>query len=124
LAGASTAAAQSGERLIALLSASRIEIETQLSLGASPQQAIAPLRREAIKAAISPNRNAMLIAGAATLPGVFSGLVLGGIDPFQAALYQVLVLVSLAFVAVFASLIITWSIARQLFNSAQQLIWR
>lgn len=113
LAGAANAAAQSGERLITSLNSSRIEIETHLSLGATPQQAIAALRREAVKTGILPTLNAMLIAGAAALPGVFCGLVLAGIDPFQAALYQVVVLVSIAFVATLASILMTRGIARQ-----------
>ena len=124
LSSASNAAALSGERLISLLNASRSEIETHLSLGASPPQAIAVLQREAVKAGSIPTINAMLIAGAATLPGVLSGLILGGIDPFQAALYQILVLVLLAFVSVITSLLMTRGIARQFFNSAQQFIPR
>ncbi|MBD2088806.1 ABC transporter permease [Microcoleus sp. FACHB-1515] len=120
LAASANAIAQSGERLITSLKSSRIEIETHLSLGANPQQAIATFRHDAIKAGILPTLNAMLIAGAATLPGVFCGLVLAGVDPFQAALYQVVVLVSIAFVAALSSILITQAIARQFFNAAWQ----
>lgn len=124
LAASANAMAQSGERLIAAFNSSRIEIETHLCLGAAPQQAIATLRREAIKAGILPTLNAMLIAGAATLPGVFCGLVLAGIDPFQAALYQAVVFVSIAFVSTLTSILITQAIARQFFNLAWQFIRR
>jgi len=54
LGNAMNGAAIAGERLVSTFNASKLEIETHLSLGATPQQAVAQYRKDAIKAGLIP----------------------------------------------------------------------
>lgn len=111
-----------GERLVSTINASRLEIETHLSLGATPTQAVAQYRQEAIKAGLIPNINQMLVIGIVTLPGTIAGQLLSGVDPLDAAFYQILIVFILAFVNLVTSVLVTHGLCRQFFNSASQLI--
>ncbi|WP_448561410.1 ABC transporter permease [Trichothermofontia sp.] len=122
LGNAMNSSAIAGERLLSTVKNSRVEIETHLSLGATPQQAIATYRRDAIKAGLIPITNAMMVVGMVTLPGIITGQLLSGINPFLASLYQMLIMFMLAFANLLAALLVTWGIYRQCFNRAAQLI--
>ena len=122
LGQAMNAAAIAGERLVSTLNASRIEIETHLSLGATPTQAITKYRIEAIRAGILPTLNSMAIVGIVTLPSIFSGQLLGGVSPLQAAFYQILILFMVATASLITTLLVTKGVCLKVFNSNSQLI--
>lgn len=122
LGNSMTAASIAGERLATALRNNRVEIETHLSLGATPAQAIATYRQAAIKAGLIPTVNAMMVVGLVTLPGTINGQLLGGAAPLTAAVYQILIMFMLALATLMASLIVSYGIARQFFNSAMQLV--
>ena len=122
LGNALTAASLTGERLVNARRNYRTEIETHLSLGATPSQAIATYRRDAIKAGLIPTVNSMMVVGLVTIPGVITGQLLGGADPLIAAIYQILIMFMLALATLIASLIVSYGIAKQFFNSAMQLV--
>jgi putative ABC transport system permease protein len=107
------AAAIAGDRFVNTLNNSQLEIETHLSLGATPQQATTQYRREAIKAGLIPTINTMLVVGVVTLPGVFTGQVLGGASPLMAASYQILILFMLAIGTLVATVLVVNGIDRQ-----------
>lgn len=121
LGNAMNGAAIAGERLVTTLNTSQLEIETHLCLGATPWQAIALYRREAIKAGLIPTLNAMLVVGIVTLPGIITGQLLSGVSPLDAALYQMLIMFMLAFVTLVTTVLVIQGIYRQFFNSAYQL---
>lgn len=121
LGNAMNGAAIAGERLSSTLTSSRLEIDTHLSLGASSQQAVAQYRKDAIKAAMIPNINTMMVVGVVTLPGTLTGQLLSGINPFTAAFYQMLILFMQAFASLLTTVLVTRGICRQAFNSAEQL---
>ncbi|MGB7087123.1 MAG: iron export ABC transporter permease subunit FetB [Phormidesmis sp.] len=122
LGNAMTAAAIAGERLVSSLRNSRTEIETHLSLGATPAQAVAAYRQAAIKAGLIPTINAMMVVGLVTLPGTITGQILAGGDPLIAAIYQILIMFMLALATLIASLVVTYGIMQQFFTPAMQLI--
>lgn len=122
LGNAMTAAAIAGERLMSTLQRHRLDIETHLSLGATPTQALLAYRREAIKAGLMPILNAMMVVGIVKLPGIITGQILSGADPFNAALYQMLIMFMLACSDLLAALLITLGLQRLCFNDAAQLI--
>lgn len=122
LGSAMNAVAIAGERLVSSINNSRLEIETHLSLGATPQQAVSNYRREAIKAGMIPIINTMLIVGVVTLPGMITGQLLSGVDPLNAAIYQMVILFMLAFTTLLTTILVTWGLQRQFFNSAAQLL--
>ncbi|MEM6255225.1 MAG: iron export ABC transporter permease subunit FetB [Cyanobacteria bacterium P01_D01_bin.156] len=116
------ASSLTGERLVNALRNNRIDIETHLSLGATPNQAISTYRRDAIKAGLIPMINSMMVVGLVTLPGMITGQILGGADPLNAALYQMLIMFMLAFASLSTSILVTHAIKQQFFNSAMQLV--
>jgi putative ABC transport system permease protein len=122
LGNSMNAAALAGERLVNTLSNSQLEIETHLSLGATPQQAIAQYRRDAIRAGLIPTLNTMLVIGIVTLPGIMTGQMLSGINPLQAAAYQMVIMFMLALATLLTTSLSTWGICRQFFNQAEQLV--
>lgn len=122
LGNALTAASLTGERLVSALRNHRTEIETHLSLGATPGQAIATYRRDAIKAGLIPTVNSMMVVGLVTLPGMITGQILGGADPLNAALYQMLIMFMLAFATLTTAILVSYGIRRQFFNQAMQLV--
>jgi len=115
-------AAISGERLVSVINASRLEIETHLSLGATPQQAVNQYRKDAIKAGLIPTINSMMIVGIVTLPGIITGQLLSGVDPLAAASYQILIMFMLAFTNLVTTILVTQGLYRQFFNAAAQLV--
>ncbi|NEP54990.1 MAG: iron export ABC transporter permease subunit FetB [Moorea sp. SIO3C2] len=115
-------ASLTGERFLSALRNHRTEIETHLSLGATPSQAIASYRQEAIKAGLIPIINSMMVVGLVTLPGMITGQILGGADPLNAALYQMLIMFMLAFAALTMAMLVTYALRQQFFNQAMQLV--
>jgi putative ABC transport system permease protein len=122
LGNAMNGAAIAGERLVNTLKNSRVEIETYLSLGATPRQAIAQYQLEAIRAGLIPTLNAMMVVGIVKLPGIITGQILSGVDPLNAALYQMLIMFMLAFSTLLTAIFVTQGLYRQFFNSASQLV--
>ncbi|MBS0453887.1 MAG: ABC transporter permease [Proteobacteria bacterium] len=70
-------------------------IEAQLALGSSIQQALSELIRSSIRRGFIPMINQMSAAGIITLPGIMTGQLLAGMDPMEAAKYQILLLLLL-----------------------------
>lgn len=116
------ASALAGERLVSLVKTSSLDIETHLSLGATPQMAIASLRKDAVRAGMIPIINSMMVVGIVTLPGIITGQILSGVSPLSAALYQIVIMFMLAFTDLIAILLVLQGIYRQLFNPAAQLV--
>lgn len=74
----------------------RARIEAQLALGATIRQALGELTRTSIRRGMIPIVNQMSAAGLITLPGIMTGQVIAGMDPVEAAKYQILLLFLLA----------------------------
>jgi putative ABC transport system permease protein len=122
IGNAMNATAIAGERLVSTINGSHVEIETHLSLGATPQQALTPYRKDAIRAGLLPTISQMMIIGMATLPGVFTGQLLSGDNALEAASYQILIMFMVTFGNLLTIVLVTRGLCRQFFNSAAQLI--
>lgn len=121
LGNAMNAAAISGERFVSTLNSSQLEIETHLSLGATPLQATKVYRQDAIKAGLIPTLNSMLVVGIVTLPGIITGQLLSGVNPLDAAVYQMLIMFILAIATLATTILLIQGIYRQFFNRSAQL---
>jgi putative ABC transport system permease protein len=121
LGNAMNGASLAGERLASLISQNRLEVETHLCLGATPKQAIATYRQEAIRISLIPTLNQMLVVGIVSLPGMFTGQVLAGVDPLDAASYQILILFAIALTNLITSVLVAEGVSRQFFNENAQL---
>ena len=122
LGNAMNAGAIAGERLVSTVNASQLEIETHLSLGATPQQAVKQYRKDAIKAGLLPTLNTMTVVGVVTLPGMMTGQLLSGVAPVEAASYQILIMFVLALATLIATVLLTEGLCRQFFNKDAQLM--
>jgi putative ABC transport system permease protein len=122
LGNAMNGAALAGERLVSTLNSSQLEIETHLSLGATPQQAVALYRKEAIRAGLIPTLNTMMVVGIVALPGIMTGQLLSGVEPLTAAGTQILIMFMLALATLITTSLVTWGICQKFFNQAAQLL--
>jgi putative ABC transport system permease protein len=113
--------AVAGERLIAEIDRHQAEIETKLSLGATAAQAIAPYRQIAIKSALLPTIDTLMVAGLVTIPGFLTGELLTNIQPVNAAGYQIVVMLMVMASNSIAAIIVTSGIANRCFNQYSQL---
>ncbi|MEA5581060.1 iron export ABC transporter permease subunit FetB [Nodularia harveyana UHCC-0300] len=116
------AAAIAGERLVSTINSQQVEIETHLSLGATPQQAVNEYRKQAIKAAFLPTLNQMMLMGMVAIPGITTGQLIGGITPVNAVSYEILIIFMVAIANLLTTILVTRGLYRQFFNSAAQLV--
>ncbi|WP_414551587.1 ABC transporter permease [Anabaena sp. CCY 0017] len=122
LGNAMNAAAIAGERLVSTMNAQSVEIETHLSLGATPQQAVSQYRKEAIRAAFLPTLNQMMLVGMVAIPGITTGQLIAGIRPIDAISYEIVIIFMVAASNLLTTILITRGLYRQFFNSAAQLV--
>lgn len=121
LGNAMNSASLSGERLITAISHNQLEVETYLCLGATPKEAIAHYRKEAIRVSLIPTLNQMMVVGLVSLPGMFTGQVLGGTEPLNAASYQILILFMIMLTNILTAILVTEGVYRRCFNEQAQL---
>ncbi|NEO26914.1 MAG: iron export ABC transporter permease subunit FetB [Kamptonema sp. SIO4C4] len=122
LGNAMNAATLAGERLASTLRQSSLEVETHLSLGATPQQAIQTYRQASIRAGLIPLVNRMTVLGLVSLPGMLTGQVLSGVNPINASLYQILIMFMMAFAEMVTVLWVTQGVSQQFFNRHCQYV--
>ena len=69
----------------------RAEVEVKLSLGADIKESSRNILRESIKLAVIPTIDSAKTLGIVSLPGMMTGLILGGISPLVAIKFQIMV---------------------------------
>lgn len=121
LGNAMTAGSLAAERLLSEVTAKRVQIESMLAMGARPARAVLPQVRTAVRAAITPIVNSMMIVGIVKLPGIMTGQMLGGQGPLQASLYQMVVMFMIVFGDSMAAIVIVLVLRGRLFTHAAQL---
>ncbi|MCQ8130314.1 ABC transporter permease [Methylomonas rivi] len=81
------------ERFYAAVGKNQTEYTTYLMLGASRWEALLPYFRQAVKAALNPSIANMATMGLVSLPGMMTGQILGGSDPWVAVKYQIAIMI-------------------------------
>lgn len=99
----------------------REEVETKLSLGASPKLASLPLIQASIRTALLPTVDSMKTVGIVQLPGMMTGLILAGADPEEAIKYQLMVAFMLAGSVTISSVLSGFLTYKQFFNAYAQI---
>jgi putative ABC transport system permease protein len=110
------------ERMWSTAQKQRGLIETALALGATPEQASDMTIRESIESGMLPNLNRYASLGIVSIPGLMSGMIIGGMSPIAAAFYQVIVFIMIFLAVVIGSLITSRIFIRYMFNERYQLI--
>ena len=99
----------------------RLGIEARLALGATVHQAFASLLRESVRRGIVPSINQMSAAGIITLPGIMTGQIIAGMDPVDAAKYQILLMFLLCGASGLAAMGAAWLAMRRLTDARDRL---
>ncbi|WP_436883862.1 ABC transporter permease [Mammaliicoccus sciuri] len=97
-------------------------IELVLCLGGTPKQAIHKQLITSIQSSVIPTIEQQKTIGLVQLPGMMSGQIIGGADPIEAVLFQILIVFMLLTSATMASVILGFLSYPTLFNKKQQLI--
>ena len=121
LGNSMTSAAFAGDRLQSDLRARRDEVEARLALGFSGRDALQPLVRAALRAAMIPTVNAMMTVGVVQLPGMMTGQILAGSSPLLAIRYQIVVVFMQAAATAIGSLLFVRLAAGRYLTAAHQL---
>ena len=93
------------ERFYSALRKNENEYTTFLMLGATRWEAVRPYFRDAIKAAINPTIASMATMGLVSLPGMMTGQILGGSEPWLAVKYQIAIMICIFTSTTIASII-------------------
>lgn len=116
-----TGVSLAAERLASDLRADRDLVEQRLALGATARQAAMPALRAAVRAALTPILNNMMIAGIVSIPGMTTGQILAGADVLEAIRYQIMIYFGITATATFSTLILLAIRIRRHFTPAHQL---
>ena len=90
------------ERFFSAMRRNENEYLTFLLLGASREEAVRPHVRSALLASVNPAIASMATMGLVWLPGMMTGQILGGTEPWLAVKYQIAIMLS-----VFSSIVVT-----------------
>jgi putative ABC transport system permease protein len=109
------------ERIYAEVKNNQGRIEAALALGASPYQTVKQLLVDSYRAGLLPTANRLAILGIVNIPGLMSGMVIGGVNPVEAAVYQVIIFLMILAGAFIASLIAAGLLIGVFFTKEEQL---
>jgi putative ABC transport system permease protein len=110
------------DRLYAEVRAKNREVEAMLCLGATPWEAVRDCVREALRAGMTPTINSLMVVGLVSIPGMMTGQILGGVDPAEAARYQIVVMLMIAAAVAIGSMILLALAFRRLFTEDDALV--
>jgi len=89
------------------------QVEGMLALGAGRFEAAHNLIKDALRTAMIPSINAMMVMGIVSLPGMMTGQILAGAAPGDAVRYQILIM----FLIVSATALASFSVILLAYNS-------
>lgn len=92
LGNAMTGVALGLERFLSVANRERRAIEARLLCGVPIQTALQSCIQQSVRAGMIPTINAMAAAGLVSLPGMMTGQILAGVEPFEAVKYQLLIM--------------------------------
>jgi putative ABC transport system permease protein len=121
LGSSMTSAALAGDRLQSDLRVRADEVEARLALGFSGHDAVQPIVRASLRAAMIPTVNGMMTVGLVQLPGMMTGQILAGSSPLLAIRYQMVVVFMQAAATALGSLLFVRLAASRYLTPAHQL---
>lgn len=116
-----SAASLSLKGLLDMVQREQKVIEARLALGHTRRETFNPLIRQAVVMGIMPLINQMSAAGIVTLPGTMSGQILAGMNPFDAAKYQILLLIIISSAGVMAAIGVSFLAVLRLTDNRDRL---
>jgi putative ABC transport system permease protein len=104
---------QAADRMVAGLTEQRGQIEAMLSLGFDGPGATRPLANSVISLALVPQIERTKVVGIIALPGAMTGLLLAGVDPIDAVLIQLVVMLLVLGSVAVSVVVVSLAIARK-----------
>lgn len=117
------ASALAAERFIGVVQKDAHLIESFLALGLSGGRILERHRRQALRAALMPTINTMMVVGIVSLPGMMTGQILAGALPSQAVRYQMLIHSLIVISAILGSFLSVHSLGKKLIINDERLAW-
>ncbi|SDI95519.1 ABC transporter permease [Salimicrobium halophilum] len=93
-----------------------------LSLGAEPKQASHLIVQRTLNAALIPNVDRIKTIGLVQLPGMMTGLILGGVEPIMAIKYQLVISLSIFSSVSLSAMFVTLVMYKHFFTKNKQLL--
>jgi len=121
LGNAMNSVSLTANRFVAEMEHREKEIETLLSLGATPKQAALDALRESIRASLIPSINTLMTVGLVQLPGMMTGQILAGVSPALAVRYQIMIMYMWVTTATMVNTFTLTLIYRRYFTARMQL---
>ena len=88
-----------------------------LAQGARLSEAVHPYFRDALQAALMPTVASMATIGLVSLPGMMTGVILGGAEPMTAIKYQIAIMIAIFSGTALTVLLAIWLTIKSSFNS-------
>ncbi len=95
-------------------------VEAALTLGDSSTNAVRTILRDSYKAGLMPSTSRVAILGIVSIPGLMSGMIIGGVPPIEAAVYQIVIFLMILSSSFPASIIANALFTRQFFTKEHQ----
>ncbi len=116
------AAVLAARRLVEEFTDKRLELESRLALGCSPVEAARPYLRVVMRTAMTPQIESTKAVGLVFLPGAMAGLVLAGVDPLDAVMVQLAIMLLILGGVATVSTVVALGAAHRLFTPDERLI--
>ena len=117
-----TAVSVAGTRVSEELSDKTLEVEARLALGVRAKDALRPYIRRAATTALIPVIDTTKTVGLITLPGAFTGMLLAGASPAQAARVQLVVLFMLLGAVAIAGMATTMLVTKMFVGPGERIV--
>jgi putative ABC transport system permease protein len=108
-------------RLVEELGDKRDEVEARLALGQPADEAARPYVRNALRTALTPQIETTKIVGLIALPGSMTGLILAGVNPFDAVRVQAAVMYLVLGSVAATTTVVALGIRRRVFTADHRL---
>jgi len=116
-----TATVLAARRVVEELRDKRPEVEARLALGQPAPEAARPYVRRALRTALVPQIETTKAVGIVFLPGAMTGLILAGVEPFDAVLVQAVVMYLVLAATAIATTVVALGMVRKLFTPDHRL---
>ncbi len=109
-------------RLVDELRDKRDEVEARLALGQPAEEAARPYVRDALRTALTPQIETTKVVGLIALPGSMTGLILAGVNPFDAVRVQAAVMYLILGSVAATTTVVALGVQRRLFTRDHRLV--
>jgi putative ABC transport system permease protein len=117
-----TACVLAARRVVSELSEKRPEVEARLALGQPWQEASRPYVRNAVRTALTPQIETTKALGIVFLPGAMTGLILAGVEPFDAVQVQLAIMFLILGAVATTVTVVGVGLTRRLFTDDHRLV--